>query len=334
MENSPKEEIVVHDEEVQQLFQSLEKVSTNVSVPLMKYQGFFYPSDTCLLKNILMFQRHFRARNTDIIITSPPKTGSTWLKSLLFATVNRFHHPKHESPLLKHHPVELVYRLEDGVYGEAFEYPRPHHLKELPSPRLLHTHLPYTSLPESIASTDPGCRILYISRNPLDTLVSHYYFLLDTMKMRKGDEFKPPSLEDFFEDFYDGRSMFGPFFEHVLGYWKLSLEQPDRVLFWKYENLKADPTSHILKLAEFAGVPFSPQEESEGVIQEIIQMCSFKNLKELEVNKTGTFNKWFEKKSFFRKGEVGDGIRHFPPSMVERMTKLVQQKFEGTGLSL
>lgn len=117
-----------------------------------------------------MFQRHFHARDTDIIIASHPKTGTTWLKSLLFATVNRFQHPKHKSPLLKNHPHELVYRLENDVYGEAFEYPRPHHLHELPSPRLLHTHLPYTSVPDSISSTDnnnnnPGCRILYILRH-------------------------------------------------------------------------------------------------------------------------------------------------------------------------
>ncbi|KAL2920968.1 Cytosolic sulfotransferase 13 [Bienertia sinuspersici] len=127
-----------------------------------------------------MFQRYFHAHDTDLIIASHPKTGTTWLKSLLFATVNRFNQPKNGSPLLKHHPHELVYRLENNVYGEAFEYPRPQHLNELPSPRLLNTHMPYNSLPRSILSL--GCRVLYISRNPLDTVVSFYYFMLDLLK--------------------------------------------------------------------------------------------------------------------------------------------------------
>ncbi|XP_056694838.1 flavonol 4'-sulfotransferase-like [Spinacia oleracea] len=118
----------------------------------------------------------------------------------------------------------------------------------------------------------------------------------------------------------------------MLGYWKASLERSDKVLFLKYEDLKGDTISHVKKLAEFAGVPFSPQEESDGAIQEIIQLCSIKNLKELEVNKIGVFNKYYDKKSYFRKGEVGDGIHHFTPSMAERMNKLMQQKFEVTGL--
>ncbi|KAL2920964.1 Flavonol sulfotransferase-like [Bienertia sinuspersici] len=279
-----------------------------------------------------MFQRHFHAQDTDLIIASHPKTGTTWLKSLLFVIVNRFKHPKNGSPLLKHHPHELVYRLENGVYGEAFEYPRPQHLKELPSPRLFNTHLPYNSLPESILSS--GCRVLYISRNPLDTVVSFYYFILDGMrKILHEEEFINTSLEDFFEDFYNGKNTNGPFFEHVIGYWKASLEHPDKLLFLKYEDLKKDPVSHVKKLAEFVGVPFSPQEESEGVIQDIIQLCSIKNLKELEVNKSGVFNKYFDKKSYFRKGEVGDGAHQLAPNMVERMNKLMQEKLDGTGLS-
>lgn len=132
------------DEEVQELMQILPKVTTlNNKIELVNYQGFWHPSLSNYLKSTLMFQRHFRARNSDLIIASFPKTGTTWLKSLLFAVVNRFNYPKNQSPLLKHHPHELVYRLEVDVYGNAFEYPQPHHLDELPSPRLLHTHLPY-----------------------------------------------------------------------------------------------------------------------------------------------------------------------------------------------
>lgn len=81
-------------------------------------------------------------------------------------------------------------------------------------------------------------------------------------------------------------------------------------------------------------MPFSPEEESEGVIKEIIQLCSIKNMKGLDANMSDeAINRFYDKKSFFRKGEVGDWIHHFTPTMVERMNKLMEQKLEGSSLS-
>ncbi|KAL2921958.1 Cytosolic sulfotransferase 15 [Bienertia sinuspersici] len=285
-----------------------------------------------IFRNVVSFQKHFVAKETDIYIASIPKTGSTWLKSLLYSIVNRSNQAISESPLLTHHPQQLVYSLETDIYSEAFDYPRPHHLDELVSPRLLSTHVPYTSLPESIKTSD--CRILYICRNPFDTLVSSYHFHIAYIKnFINKEDLVIPSFEDTFEDFCEGIILFGPFFEHVLGYWKMSLEQPDKVLFLKYEDLKEDPAYHLKRVADFIGMSFSPQEESEGVIKQIVDLCSIKTMKELDVNKNGVINKFFEKKSYFRKGEIGDWTNHFTPSMVERMTKLMEEKLEGTGLS-
>ncbi|KAL2922209.1 Cytosolic sulfotransferase 13 [Bienertia sinuspersici] len=115
-----------------------------------------------IFKNVLTFQKHFVARDSDILIASVPKAGSTWLKALLFSIVSRTNQATSQSPLLNHHPQEVVCSLESGVYSEAFGYPCPQHLDELVSPRLFSTHVPYTSLPESIKTS--RCRILYICR--------------------------------------------------------------------------------------------------------------------------------------------------------------------------
>lgn len=290
-----------------------------------------------ILKNFLHYQTHFQARNSDIIIASLPKTGTTWLKSLLFSIVNRVnidHQPlKEKSPLLNHNPHELVYHLDAGVYGGNPMLPRPYQLDELPSPRLLHTHFPYPTLPESIKTS--SCKILYIARNPLHTFVSRWHWQNTLMKRRVGDEdFIPPSIQDFFEDFCAGRFPFGPYFEYVIGFWKLSFEQPNKVLFLKYEDLKSDDSViYLKKLAEFVGFPFSSKEEGDGVINDILELCSINNLKEMEVNKSGFMNKFAEKKDFFRKGEVGDWTNHLSPPMVDRINNLMKQKFEGHGLS-
>ncbi|KAL2926354.1 Cytosolic sulfotransferase 12 [Bienertia sinuspersici] len=102
------------------------------------------------------------AKDTDIYIASIPKTGSTWLKSLLYSIVNRSNQTISESPLLTHHPHQLVYSLETDVYSVAFDYSRPHHLDELVSPRLLSTHVPYMSLPESFKTSNVGFCIFVV----------------------------------------------------------------------------------------------------------------------------------------------------------------------------
>ncbi|CAO2829180.1 unnamed protein product, partial [Amaranthus hypochondriacus] len=140
------------------------------------------------------------------------------------------------------------------------------------------------------------------------------------MKTLTGDKsYEGPSIQDFFEDFCNGTIFCGPFFDHVLEYWKQSLEQPNKVLFLKYEDLKENPSFPLKKLAEFVGMPFSPLEENEGVIEEIIEFCSFENLKELEVNKNGWLHQNCENKGFFREGKVGGWTNNLTPSMAHTM---------------
>ena len=51
---------------------------------------------------------------------------------------------------------------------------------------------------------------------------------------------------------------------NCLGYWKRSVEEPDRVLFFRYGEMMANPTKHVRMLANFLGAPFSSEEESAG----------------------------------------------------------------------
>ncbi|KAK8498845.1 hypothetical protein V6N12_053066 [Hibiscus sabdariffa] len=140
------------------------------------------------------------------------------------------------------------------------------------------------------------------------------------------------SLDEAFDKFYRGIYAFGPFFEHVLGYWKASRENPNKILFLKYEDLKEDISCQLKHLAMFLGVPFTEDEEKGGVVEEIANICSFETLKELEVNKNGSQN-GIPYKVFFRKGKVGDWSNCVTPSMVERLEKLIQEKLENSSLT-
>lgn len=126
---------------------------------------------------------------------------------------------------------------------------------------------------------------------------------------------------------------FGPFWEHMLGYWNESLKNPNGVLFLKYEEMREDIVSNLKKLASFLGCPFSVEEEKEGVIKEIAKLCSFDKMKNLEVNKSGKSIKNFENKHLFRKGEVGDWVNFLSPSMVAQISQIMAEKLAESGLT-
>ncbi|MCL7033173.1 hypothetical protein MKW94_029504 [Papaver nudicaule] len=301
---------------------------------LYPYQGFWFTDP--VLESIKDFQQNLKALDSDLILASQPKSGTTWMKALAFAIANRTRYPIFSSshPLLTTSPHDLV------PFADFKHFHKEHSLldytntssQDLPS-RLIATHLPYPLLPESVKDGATKCKIVYICRNPRDTFVSVWHFMNKIGDNKKSGT--PLSIEDAFEYFCDGVSDFGPYWDHVLGYWKESLASPHKVLFVKYEDLMNEPETQVKKLAEFLGYGFSVEEESRGVIKEIISLCSFQHLKNLDANKQEQSGDNFlaHNKDFFRKGEVGDWKNYLTPTMVERLDSLTKEKLQGSGLA-
>lgn len=320
------EEKISH--ECKQLLLSLPKETGWRTTHLYKYQNFWcQPKE---IQSIISFQKHFQASDTDIILATIPKSGTTWLKALTFAIVNRKRFPISSNniinhPLLTSNPHDLVPFFEYKLYANGDRLPD---FSDLPDePRLFGTHIPFPSLPNSIKKS--SARIVYLCRNPFDTFVSSWHYI---NKLRPRNQ-APMSLEEAFDMYCKGIVGFGPFWEHMLGYWKESIERPHKVLFLKYEDMKEDIVFLLKKLAEFLGFPFSLEEERDGVIENIAKLCSFESLTELEVNKSGKAIKNFENKNLFRKGEVGDWINYLSPKMVEQLSKVMEEKLGGSGLA-
>ncbi|KAF8378758.1 hypothetical protein HHK36_030107 [Tetracentron sinense] len=293
---------------------------------LYQHQGFWYAGK--YLHSVMATQTHFIAHSSDILLATNPKCGTTWLKSLIFAICNRkLMHPSTQHPLLTLNSHQLVPFLELHYIDNQIP-----NLDILPSPRLFATHMPYSSIPQSVL--DSGCPIIYMCRNPKDTFVSMWHFV---NKLSIKESTMPSTLEEAFEMFCNGASNAGPFWDHVLEYWRASLDRPHCVMFLKYEEMQAETTVHVKRLAEFIRCPFSLEEEKEGVVDEIIRLCSFENLSSLDVNKTGdaVFGK-FEVKfhTYFRKGKVGDWSNYLTPDMIERLDRISEHKFHGYDLTL
>uniref|UniRef100_A0A0A8YD67 Sulfotransferase n=1 Tax=Arundo donax TaxID=35708 RepID=A0A0A8YD67_ARUDO len=176
-----------------------------------------------------------------------------------------------------------------------------------------------------------GCRVVYLCREPKDVLVSTWHYM---NKVRKDFYI---DLDRAFEFFCEGVSIFGPIWEHNLGYWKQSMIEPDRVLFLKYDEMMADPIKHVKMLAKFLRVPFTDEEESVGAVEQLVKLCSFENLKSLPVNSSGMSDRIgglpMENSSFFRSAKVGDWRNHLTEEMAKKLDCIIEEKLKGSGLT-
>ena len=88
----------------------------------------------------------------------------------------------------------------------------------------------------------------------------------------------------------------------------------------------------VKRPTEFLNCPFPEEEEESGSVEEILNLCSLRNLSNLEINKKGTTRIGIDSNVFFRKGEVGDWKNHLTPQMAKRIDEVVEVKLRGSGL--
>lgn len=319
--SSIEAENTARDYEFQKLLQTLEQRKSSDGHRLIKYEGFWYREQS--LRPVLSSRMYFKAKNTDLILASMPKSGTTWLKALTFSIANRRVYSIDQSPLLTSNPHALVPFLEFDVYSEQ-ENPD---LEQIPSPRMFSTHVPFKDLAPSILESE--CKIIYICRNPLDHFISHRHFLLQNFPI----EDAMMDIDGAFDLFCRGIHPFGPFWDHMISYWHAHMKNPQKVLFLKYEDLKDDVGFYIKKIGEFMGFPFSFEEENRGLIEQISSLCSFEKLSNLEINRAGNRRGVLKNNSYFRKGKVGDWTNYLTRPMAERIKTIMESKFEGTGLT-
>ncbi|KAL3652302.1 hypothetical protein CASFOL_001983 [Castilleja foliolosa] len=289
---------------------------------LSHYDGFWFP--TPFMKPIVKFRSTFKAREDDVLLASTMKTGTTWLKALSLCIMQE-NHPtddqQHADILTLGNPHSHVPTVEAMVYSD--KDPRVD-IYNPTTPRLLHTHLPYTVLPDSIKQSP--CKIVYIARNPKDTLISSWHFFNTILRPNQD----PLPLEKALDSFCSGVYQYGPFFEHVVEFWLESQRRPNKILFVKYEDMKSDPKGQVTRIAEFMGRPLAGEEE----VEDVLWRCSLKRLKSLEVNKSDHHFNHIPNKSFFRKGDVGDWRRYLTYEMEEQINQLCRTKLEPFGLFL
>lgn len=305
--------------------------------------------DANLIPAVKLIQQEFQPRPDDIFFASLPKTGTTWGKALLYtiiefaALANKLpttDQNEYNSAVLdmekfgvdEKNPHALVPTLETYLFNSGNDEQYDISIfSDFPSPRLLHTHLPFHTLPLLVRSS-LNCKIVYIARNPRDSFVSLWKFYNRLTGQGslylEGDLNKETVFDAFCSGFYYG----GPFAESVLSYWHESKRNPNQVLFVTYEDLQADCVGWVKRLGLFLGCSTPLLEENA---QKIAEKCSFDALSNLQVNrkgKVGTRKYGMKNAFFFREGKVGEWKKHFTPQMEERIYSEIEQKLSSHGL--
>lgn len=241
-----------------------------------------------------------------------PKVGNTWLRVTLGAYLQK-HYRLAEMPLMDLGEFRALHDAGCRAIGNFTHAP-------LEWASQTADDLSY----DSVVKPFEASRVLFLARNPLDTLVSSY------MQERYRNKSTPftGTLEEFLE-----HPVFG--LEKLLKFYQIWFEGKEHVAgfyLWRYESAKASPESSFLQVLEFLGEDIDTES-----LQAAVQYASFDNLKNLEASKSDALVYKSSGLSIFgseptenndarhvRKGEVGGYKREISQELADRLEKRIQ----------
>lgn len=179
--------------------------------------------------------RYHEQRSSDVYLNSYTKSGNTWIRFL-------FAH------LLTDRPVDfnVIEEVVPDIYTSTKKA-----LDGLSDPRLIKTHEVF----------DPRFRrVLYIIRDPRDVCVSYFHWNVK-YKIFGHDEF-----DQYFDQYLNGNLGFGIWSDHINSRKRIAEKSPERVRFFRYEDLKSDTEMVFKKMVEFVGLSVSQDQIERALL--------------------------------------------------------------------
>ena len=191
-------------------------------------------------------------------------------------------------------------------------------IEDMPSPRTTKTHMEVKFYRRALE--EKKTKFVVVMRNAKDTLVSYYHFYRSNAGLGR--------MTGTFEDFMDlyKRNKLQNWFDWNLDWWKYK-DHPN-VIFFTYEDMKADIKREVRRLVDFLGVSVS-----EDVIDDVCNQSSFGAMSD-RFAKDERLKKVVDPKisPFMRKGQIGDWKNHFNEEDNRYIDDLIRKRVDGTGL--
>ncbi|XP_031537831.1 sulfotransferase 2A1 [Vicugna pacos] len=266
------------------------------------FEGIAFPSTGYSPELLRDVWENFVFKDEDVILLTYPKSGTNWLIETVCLI-----HTKGDTKWIQSVPI-----WERSPWVETFSGYDV--IKDKEGPRLISSHLPIQLFPKSFFSSK--AKVIYLIRNPKDTLVSGYFFWRTATFVKK-----PESLEQYFEWFMQGNVIYGSWFDHTRGW--MSMREKENFLILSYEEMKRDTRSTVEKICQFLGKKLEPEE-----LDSVLKNSSFQAMKE---NKMSNFSllrglHLTENASLLRKGISGDWKNYFTVAQAEAFDKAFQEK--------
>lgn len=280
-------------------------------------------------RNILMDSARWEEisfRDGDIIISTPPKAGTTWLQMICALLV--FQRPDLPRPLDELSPwVDLLTHSRDElrVWAEGLSHRR-----------FFKTHTPLDGLP-----ADGRVTYICVGRDPRDTAISWDNHMANTdvesvMAMRQAaltadgepdGSGPPPSLpplpempRDRFWEWVDNPDMATGLawtLRHLSTFWPVR-DRPDVVLL-HYQDLEADLAGQMRRLAGRLGIDIP-----EDRWPDLVRAATFDDMRKRAADLAPHPTFWLDRDRFFRSGVSGQWRDLIDPDELPRYAARVR----------
>ena len=252
------------------------------------------------------FKLHYKLKtfinkfsDTKVLLFGYPKSGNTWLRLLLFNYRNLLLNPIASNTIT----FDILNDLQNNIMDRGTIFSPKNGM-----PFFYRTHMRY------IRTYNLFDKKVFIHRNPLDTLISSYYFY----KNREVPFLFQP--EDIREKLHDIDFYVSYNISSWIKFYYISIEHADFVM--NYSEMKRDPLTSFSNLLRFLEWDFD-----SSLVEKAVKFSSFKRIKEMgEKNsqkygngpKDGSFNG-----EFTRSGEESQ----FHHELKKETIQLVLDKF-------
>ncbi|KAM6223611.1 sulfotransferase 2B1 [Rhynchocyon petersi] len=288
--------------------QSITMISKKLPGEYFRYKGIPFPVGIYSAESISMVENALEVRDDDIFIVTYPKSGTNWMIEILSLIL------KNGDPSwIRSVPIWERAPWCETIVGALS-------LPDLPSPRLMSSHLPIQLFPKAFFNSKAKAKVIYLGRNPRDVVVSLYHYSKIAGQLKD-----PGRPEQFLNDFLKGEVQFGSWFDHIKGW--IRMQGKENFLFLTYEELHQDLSGAVQRICEFLGRPLDSEALDSVVAHSTFGAMKANTMSNYTLLPSSLLD--HRQGSFLRRGVCGDWKNYLTVAQSETFDRIYREQMRG-----